>query len=495
MGENVQHSHFSEEDHQKFSRKLKENLDLLELLLSTPGFGKGSTSLGAELELDVIDSSGQTRWINDKLVNFAKDPQLTFEVNQYNVEYNLSPVPAAGRPFTRIGREISSKFKQLNTLAKKYDARAIMIGILPTLEERDIGQQATTECNRYYVLAEELEKLRSKPNRVEINGLDKLVINNAKLSAEGANTSFQLHLRTNPDEFSDVFNAAQLASAPALAISTNSPFFLQRRLWEETRIPLFKQLIEIHDSSQADTNGRASMGSDWVKEGVFELFRKSVEKYPVLIPECTDKNIKTTRISRLKSAPELAELRLHHGSIWHWNRAIYDPHGSGHIRIELRALPSGPSVIDMMANAAFLLGLTKGLQKRMTKIPGYMPFKQMNSNFYQAAQFGLDATFDWPKASGRSLQRITAASLIEELIPVAEDGLQQLQVKQDEIDNLLACIKGRVEKKMTGARWQLAIVKQLESKMSRKEALQKMISLYLELSDSNKPVHQWPLTC
>ena len=486
MGVNVQHSRYSSADHSNFSRKLRENLRSFEQLLRVPGFGEGPTTIGAELELSIIDANGRAQWLNEKLVSAANDSQLTLELNQYNLEYNLSPTPSAGKPFSRIGQEISSKLEHLNNLAKKYDVRAITIGMLPTLLEKDISDDAITDLNRYHILAEALHTLRTGPNRLQIDGLDPLIIKNAGLNAEGANTSFQVHLRTQPSEFADLFNAAQLISAPALAMSTNSPLFMQHRLWEETRIPLFKQLVEIPKNKNANLPGRASMGRNWIKHGAFEIFKQSVNDYPVLIPECL-----TSAQNQPNRGPELSELRLHHGSIWHWNRAIYDPAENGHLRIELRVLPSGPSIIDMTANAAFILGLTKGLQNRMKKITHVLPFEKMNTNFYRAAQFGMDATLDWPTANNRSLKRIKASTLAKQLLPVAADGLSQLGVTEAEINTLLSCILGRVENKITGARWQLSALAKFEKELPRNDALKQMLIAYLKHSDSKKPVHQW----
>ena len=495
MGKNVEHSHFSQADHDRFTQRLYENLDLLELLLATPGFGQGETSIGAELELDLIDPRRHTLWINAQLLKLANDPQLTYEVNQYNLEYNLTPVSASGHPFTCIGREISSKLKHLNQLAADFNARAITIGILPTLSTRDIRYEAMTDYNRYRILARELNKLRHSPNRIDIQGHESLELENVVLNTEGANTSFQIHLRTETDDFKDLYNAAQLASAPALAIGTNSPFFMQKQLWEETRIPLFEQLAEVPEIQGKYLGKRAGMDEDWVKKNALELFRRSVENYPVLIPECTEDSDQAIHRSTEGGAPDLFELRLHHGSIWHWNRAIYDPAGNGHIRMELRSLPSGPTVIDMMANAAFLIGLTAGLKKRMQKISRYMPFDCVKSNFYLAARTGMDAVFDWPADNSHSMKKVNAVTLASELLVVAEQGLKELKVKTDEITIMLDTIEGRLKQQITGARWQINTVKRLERNMPRKEALDQMLMLYIQQSELDKPVHLWPLPC
>src|SRR5690606_41295093 len=82
----------------------------------------------------------------------------------------------------------------------------------------------------------------------------------------GAATSFPLHLRVAPAEFASAFNAAQVATAPALAVSANSPFFLGRRLWAETRAALFRQAVDHRPTPLIDDwrPARVSFGHGWV---------------------------------------------------------------------------------------------------------------------------------------------------------------------------------------------------------------------------------------
>jgi hypothetical protein len=52
--------------------------------------------------------------------------------------------------------------------------------------------------------------------------------------------------------------------------------------------------------------------------------------------------------------PALAELSLHNGTIYRWNRPIYDVvDGRPHLRVENRVLPAGPTVVDAVAGGLF----------------------------------------------------------------------------------------------------------------------------------------------
>lgn len=489
MGSSIKHSSFSDDDYAEFSRRLQDNLQTLSQLLEQPDFGVGSPSLGAELELSLIDHHGQAKWLNQKIIDLAEDPQLTLELNQYNLEYNLSPLAAKGAPFSAIAREITNRLDYLNRLTEPLDARTVAIGILPTLTRKDIGVDAMSDFIRYRVLTESIQAMRGSPFEINIDGEEPLAMTLNNLNAEGANTSFQIHLRVNPGEFADCYNAAQMASALGLAISTNSPLFLEHRLWEETRVPLFKQAVETRKRSEIEHHqtARTGLGSGWVKESAIELFQRSMDDFAVLLPECSEPDEAING-----DAPELFELRLHHGTIWHWNRAIYDSADGGHLRIEMRALPSGPSPIDMAASSAFLVGLTRALSHRMSDVVGHIDFDRVKGNFYRAAEMGLDAPILWPCDNGK-LQRLTAHQLIENLIPLARQGLEELEIDRTEIDTLLEIIRQRREQQITGARWQLQKLHLLEQEMDRTEALSAMLKSYLEHSDSGKPVHEWSI--
>ena len=494
MGTDVQTKRFLKADYVLFSQRLEENLQLLARLLERPGFGVGKPSLGAELELTLIDSKGQAQWLNQKLLALAKDPQLTLEINRYNLEYNLSPVMAAGKPFSKIAQEIRSNLKRIDELGKPFDARTVPIGILPTLGRRDISSTAMTDDNRYVILSKAIKKLRNHALEVNIDGPEPLQLSVSNLNIEGANTSFQVHLRVDPADFANHYNAAQLITAPVLAISTNSPLFIGHRLWEETRVVLFKQSVEtreLHDDHHVGP-GRTGLGRSWINHPI-ELFEESVRDFPVFIPECKPSD--DEHIFEQGGTPKLAELRMHHGSIWHWNRAIFDPADAGHLRIEMRALPSGPTATDMCASAALMIGLVKGLRESMPKFINQLPFEDAKENFYRAAQFGLDAQFNWPRKTRATATEISAPKLIQKLLPIAREGLAELKVAQGEIDYFIDIIEARLAAKQTGARWQLTMLKSLEQQYSRKTALHHLLDRYLENVASGKPVHEWSTSC
>ncbi|MDR4484855.1 MAG: hypothetical protein R3B95_16885 [Nitrospirales bacterium] len=160
--------------------------------------------------------------------------------------------------------------------------------------------------------------------------------------------------------------------------------------------------------------------------------------------------------------PQLEELRLHQGTVWRWNRAIYDAGANGHFRVEFRSLPSGPTPIDMAANAAFVIGLTLGMRQQIDQLLHQFPFEYAHRNFYRAAEYGMEAMLVWPGQPGHGLREISVCDLAGELLPVAEKGLEEHGVEKEEIQTMLNVIRGRLETRMNGARWQIHRLEQYE---------------------------------
>jgi hypothetical protein len=267
--------------------------------------------------------------------------------------------------------------------------------------------------------------------------------------------------------------------------------FLGHRLWEETRIALFKQAVDergdLPDSWRPPA--RVSFGSGWVREGAHELFAEGVSLHPPLLPVSGDED--ALAIVRAGGVPRLAELRLHNGTVWRWNRAIFDPEGGGHVRVELRALPSGPTRADMLANAAFLLGLTLALRDETRWMLPAFPFEYARRNFYRAAQHGLDAELLWPTRTTPSPQPVRAADLVPQLIDQAYEGLVSAGVDDAEAGRRLAIVSARVASGQTGARWMRRQLAKLERGSSRDEALPALVELYHAEASSERPVHEW----
>jgi len=181
---------------------------------------------------------------------------------------------------------------------------------------------------------------------------------------EACNTSFQIHLQTDPAEFAAHYNMAQAITAPVLAVAVNSPLLFGHRLWHETRVALFQHSTDARSRSQLARSHptRVSFGDGWLEHSVIALFHEQISRFrPIMITQPDEDPFQVLARGEI---PQLSALRMHNSTVWRWNRAIYDPSAGGHLRIEMRALPAGPTVTDMLANAAFLIGLTLWLAGR-----------------------------------------------------------------------------------------------------------------------------------
>jgi gamma-glutamyl:cysteine ligase YbdK (ATP-grasp superfamily) len=490
MGIEIKRADFDAEDRRRFAQRLETQLAQLHDLLSRPGFGRGASSVGAELELYLVDAQGLPAFVNEEVHAACADPQLTLELNRYNLEYNLLPHSLGGGGLLATEREILSKLAALRARAADLDARVVPIGILPTLREQDFGIHCVTNRTRYHALVSQLLRWRGSAFNIDINGSEPLKIGMSDITLEGANTSFQVHLRVDPEDYVDSYNAIQLVTPLVLAISANSPGLFGHDLWDETRVPLFKQSIDTRhaDRYRWSEPARVDFGHGWLRRGPLEPFEESVRLYRPLLPACSEEAADEDGI------PRLDELRLHQSTVWRWNRAVYDHGDGGHLRIEMRALPAGPTAVDMVAGAALMLGLARGLRDRLPRLLPALPFTLAAYNFYRAAQHGLGARIVWPRERQQGLRDAGLIDVLTELLPTAEDGMALLGISREERDRYLQVIERRVAERRSGAVWQRACTRALvDGGLAKRTALAQMLERYQEHSVANEPVSEWPL--
>jgi len=486
VGAEIAAAEFDKRDYTRFAERLERQLSELARLLDRPGFGAGPITIGTELEFFLVDGAAQPLPLNQAVRALAAVPQLTVELDRYDLELNSSPVRLAGRPFGALAVELDQLLARAGDAARAYQGRIALIGVLPTLNRAHLRADAVTDSARYRALDAGLRRLRRGPIKIRIAGTEPLHLASEHIAVEGANSSFQVHLRVPPPDFTRVYNAVQLATAPALAVASNSPTFLGHLLWEETRIALFEQSVEDRDRKRRRPgHSRSSFGTGWLRDGAAELFRDGVRQHRPLLPV----------LSEPPAAgcwpPALDELRLHQGTVWRWNRPVYDPAGDGHLRIEMRALPAGPTVTDMLANAAFLVGLTLWLADRDERWTDALPFERAEEGFYRAARRGLAAELCWPAGRGQQVRTVPAAELVAELLPAARQGLAAAGVAAAEADGLLEVIGARAASGQTGAAWQRAAL--AAAGPGRPGALAVMLERYLDHSAAGRPVHTWTL--
>ncbi|MDP6980143.1 MAG: glutamate--cysteine ligase [Myxococcota bacterium] len=489
MGIEIDRTVFDAEDRRAFAERLDESLGVLDELLARPGFGAGEASLGAELELSLVGADGDPKLCNEEVLAESGDPRLTVELDRFNLEGNLRYGPLAGASLSALAHECRDCLAEIERAAAVRGARPAMVGILPTLTERHLERDAMTSSLRFEALSKSLRDLRDEPFLLDIHGDDDLHMHCTDVTYEGAATSFQVHLRVAPEDFADVYDAIQLATPAAVAMSGNSPLFLGKRLWHETRIALFKHAVDHRaERGRRGRLARVSFGERWTRAPI-DLFREPVIGHTALLPVL---DVERPREALAAGrAPDLRELRLHQGTVWRWNRAIYDSADDGHLRIELRALPAGPSIDDMVANAAFLLGVALDVAGNASEWREELDFETVHADFYRAARHGLDARMHWPGSLGGTAGPMASDELIPQLLERADRGLAGAGVDEGDRVNFLGLVQRRVARMRTGASWQREALERAEGTRPRDEAIHHMFRGYLERSRSGAPVADW----
>ncbi len=475
-----------------FTQKLLADLRALEVMLRQGMFESGVRRIGVEQELFLIDRNFRPAPVVLEALAEIADPHFTTEVARFNLEFNTDPIEFSGDCLSRLERQVSDLIEHARKRLEKLSVDVVMIGILPTLDISDLTLANMTPKPRYFALNEAMRRLRGKDWEFYIKGTDELLIRHDSVMVEACNTSFQAHYQVGPEEFAGLYNLTQAVAAPVLAAACNSPLLFGRRLWRETRIALFQQSVDhraagLYLREQAP---RVSFGRRWVDESVLEIFAEDIARFRVLLSMDSDEN----PFEKLRNGevPELRALRLHNGTIYRWTRPCYGIlNGKPHLRIENRILPSGPTVVDEIANAAFWFGLLAGLSRNYPDIRKVLEFDTAHENFVAAARNGLKAQFGWP-----GYKQVPADDLIlKELLPIAREGLTQKGILAGDIDRYLGVLEERVRTTRTGAQWQLDSFHSLKQARNRGERLAALVGATVAHQRTGRPVHEWTPAC
>ena len=479
MGQEITRTRFSEADFQQFAVKLAEETAALRSFAKAGGFPDTRYVAGFELEAWLLDHAGLPSPVNEPYLRALNDPLVVPELSRFNVELNAPPVEMGAGVLAAMEESLLTTWDKCQQVAHGMDTVLAMVGILPTIRNEDLCLANMSAMNRFDVLnAQVLQQRGGSPIRIDIEGADQLHLSRPDVMLEAATTSFQLHLQVPFAEAGRYYNASLISCAPLLAAAVNSPLLFGQRLWQETRVPLFEQSVELggYNGLAEPTLRRVTFGRDYVAGSLLELFEENLEHYPVLLP-----------MPQAESSARYPHLRLHNGAIWRWVRPLigFDAAGQGHVRLEQRVLPSGPTVLDMTANAAFYFGLVHALARAARAAECDLPFAEVRANFYSAARLGLDAKLTW--LDGRSYP--ARELILQECLPMARQGLRDFGFPDDEIEHGLGVLESRVRSGQTGAQWQLQHLQKLGGDVHR------MMMDYLENQRGGAPVHEWAIGC
>jgi len=495
MGQDVTKREFSRTDRQLYRAKVRRSLDVFERMLRGTTFDVQRPMTGLEIELNLVEvaeaTAGEPAMTNAEVLERIADPAFQTELGRFNIEINVDPRELLGDSLDGLERDVRASLNDADARAREIGAGMVMVGILPTLEQRHVTSAAFSSNPRYRLLDEQIFAARGEDLHLDIEGVESLSTYADSIAPEAACTSVQFHLQVSPETFPAYWNAAQALSSVQLALGANSPYLFGRELWRETRVVLFEQATDTR-SEELKSQGvrpRVWFGERWITS-IFDLFEENVRYFPALLPICEDED--PLEVLERGEAPHLAELRLHNGTIYRWNRPVYDVvGGKPHLRVENRVLPAGPTVVDIIANAAFYYGVLRVLAEADRPVWTQMSFTAAEDNFHEAAREGIGARLYWPGVGEAPATEL----VLRRLLPLAHEGLERWGVDRGVRERLLGIIEARAVTERNGAQWQVDTVRSLQEggRHDRRQALREMTQRYVEHMHSNAPVHTWPL--
>src|SRR5580704_11421866 len=488
MGRDVPSITVSQHDRRAYREKVRQCLDVFARMLRESRFDTEPRQVGLEIELNLVDADGLPSMTNVAVLDAISDPDWASELGRFNLEINIPPRQLTGDALSALEHDVLGKLAHAAARAHGAGSRLVMVGILPTLRQSDVTDEAMSASPRYRLLNEQMIAARGEDMRICIDGPERLLTHVDTIMPEAACTSVQFHLQVSPEAFGNYWNAAQAVAGVQVALAANSPFLFGRELWRETRIPLFEQVTDTRpeELQQQGVRPRVWFGERWITS-VFDLFEENLRYFPALLPLREDEDPAAALDNG--EAPQLAELTLHNGTVYRWNRPVYAVEdGRPHLRVENRVLPAGPTVTDVMANAAFYFGLVRALAETERPVWTQMSFAAAADNLVAGSRHGIDAHLYWPGTGEAPVTELT----LRRLLPQSWEGLRQWGVSTADADRMLGIIEQRCLSGRTGATWQVEMVHRLDrGQLDRRTALSRMTHGYIERMATNQPVHAW----
>jgi gamma-glutamyl:cysteine ligase YbdK (ATP-grasp superfamily) len=480
MGHEVDRARFRHRDFERFARHLRDETDRLHDWIEAGSLSAHEPMAGLELEAWLIDASGRPAPRNDDLLAELGSPEVVAELARFNFELNVPPQPVRGDGLRRLGEDLEALWARCSQVAHSLGLRAVAIGIVPTVTDADLALDRLSDRQRYRAMNEQILRQRGgRPIVLDIDGPDEARVRtrHADVMLEAAATSFQVHLQTPAAQALRTYNAGLVASAPLLSACGNSPLLFGKPLWHETRIPLFEQALGVATRPDGvhEAVSRVGFGSGYAGWSMAECFRENAERFEPLLPA-----------ELAEPVDRLPHLRLHNGTIWRWNRPIvgFDPDGTPHLRLEHRPLPAGPTIVDMMANLGFAIGLVHSLSCDATPPESRLPFGVAQGNFQAAARRGLDAMLQGELGDGRG-GAAPARERLPALVERSRQGLAALGVDAVWANEALQVVASRIDRGRTGAVWQLEHWRRLDGDLAR------LTLDYAQRQAEGAPVHTW----
>lgn len=490
MGEKAVSTQVDEAQMRSFTKAVLNDLYALEKMIDGGYFEEGVRRIGAEQELFLVDSAMRPSARALDILAAAKDDRLTTELGQFNLEANLTPLEFSGNCLAKLEAEINETIGIVREAAKGFGTDVVLCGILPTLQKSDYVAANLTPEPRYIEMNRVLTELHGNQRNIHIKGLDELQLRLADTYIEFSNTSYQVHLQVDTHNFVNYYNWSQAIAAPVLASAVNSSILLGHRLWHESRLAVFQHATDERSvAHQARSRPpRVSFGDNWVKDSVLEIFHEDVSRFRIILTRDVDED--AMEVLKSGKIPNLNAWRMHNGTVWRWNRPCFGVmNEKPSLRIEARYLPSGPTVADEVANSALFLGLMIALPEEFGEVRNQMRFDDAKNNFFNVARNGLKTQIVWLDGKSYRASRL----ILEQLLPLARQGLTSMEIDSADIDRYLGIIEDRAKAEKTGAQWMIDSLANMDDHVKLSVRLKNLTSAMKTNQESGKTVDKWDL--
>jgi CBS domain-containing protein len=478
----------TKKDRANYIHHLINDIEALDLMIKSNLIEEGIIRIGAEQEFCLVNNQFLPASNSLEILDAINDTHFTTEIGNYNLELNLDPLILEGNCFSELHKQLDIYLNKAKAIVAKNDEKIILTGILPSLSVNDVGEENMTNVERYSFLNDAIKASRRTSFDIHIKGVDELNLLHNSVMLEGCNTSFQMHLQFGAKNFVDNYNWAQAIAGPILSACTNSPLLFGKELWSETRIALFTQSIDTRANSYLlnDKPSRVSFGTDWERGSITDIFKNNIARFRSFLTTNFTRN--SADMLKNNEIPKLKALQLHNGTVYPWNRVCYGvTDGKPHLRIENRYVPSGPTTADEIANMMFWVGVMLGKPKAYNNISEQWDFKDVKTNFFSAARYGMATQFYW---NGKYIS--SHELILNDLLPMAYKGLYKMGIHPKDAEYYLKIIKDRVIGN-NGSEWMVRNYRYLLKKHKRYESMQILTANIYDKQEKGFPVSTWDM--